>query len=126
VLLLRHLKGEAEAWQILTGMIGRVSELRDEKVPWPLLLAAVDRRIKVDEVPGWIARRLQRDLDIALAVEGAGVPDIAVIEDDGVDIRGLGPADTFQMQGEGRTGRAALDIHRKRGGLDPEAARLLL
>src|SRR5271155_2594496 len=125
-LLLRHLEGEAEARQVLAGMVGRVSELRDQKVPGPLLLAAVDRRIKVHEMPPEIARRQQGDLDIALAVEGAGVADIAVVEDDGIDIRGFGPADALQMHGEGRTWRAVLDIERKRGGLDPKASRLRL
>src|SRR5271165_2708956 len=67
-------------------MIGRVGELRDQKVPRPLLFTAVDRRVEVDEMPAWIARRLQRDLDIALAVEGAGIADIAVVEDDSVDV----------------------------------------
>jgi len=43
--------------QVLTGMVGRVSELRDQKVPRPLLFAAVDRRIKVDEMPTAITRR---------------------------------------------------------------------
>src|ERR1700740_3694154 len=46
-LLIRHLEGEAVAGQVFAGMVGRVSELRDQKVPRPLFLAAVDLRIKV-------------------------------------------------------------------------------
>ena len=100
-------------------MVGRVSELRDQKIPRPLLFAAVNRRIKVDEMPAGIARRQQGDLDIALAVEGADVADVAVIVDDGINIRGFGPADALQVQGEGRTGRALLDTERERGGFYP-------
>src|SRR5260370_25597754 len=125
-LLVRHLEGEAEARQVLAWVVGRVSKLWDQKVPRPLLFAAVDRGIEIDEMPAEIARRLQRDLDIALAVEGAGVADIAVVVNDSVDIRGLGPAGAFQMHGEGRAGRAALDIERQRGGLDPQTSRLVL
>jgi len=100
-------------------MVGRVSELRDEKIPRPLFFTAVNRRVKVDEMPARIARSLQGDLDIALAVEAADVADVAVIVNDGIDIRGLGPADTLQMHVEGRAGRAALDIERERGGFYP-------
>src|SRR5262249_39929906 len=70
-------------------------------------------------------RRLQPDPDIALAVKGAGIADIAVVVDDSVDVRRLGPADPLQMYGKRRAGRTALDIERKRGGLDPEASGLL-
>jgi hypothetical protein len=90
-----------------------------------LLFTAVDRRVKVDEMPAAVARRLQRDLDIFLAIKGADIADIAVVVDDGVDIRGLGSADTLQMHGRLRTGRAALDIERECGRVDPEASRLL-
>jgi hypothetical protein len=38
-------------------MVGRVSELRDEKIPRPLLVTAVNRGIKVDEMPTGIAGR---------------------------------------------------------------------
>src|SRR5262249_36935230 len=86
----------------------------------------VDRRIEVYEMPAGVARRVERDPDIPLAVEGAGVADIAVVVDDGVDVRRLGPADPLQMYGKRRAGRTALDIERKRGGLDPEASSLLL
>src|SRR5690242_11210023 len=107
-------------------MIGREGELRDQKVPRPLLVTAVDSGVKIDEMPTRIAGRLQWDFDIALAVESAGVPDIAVVIDDSVNISCLGPAYTLQMHGEGSAGRAALDIEPKRGGLDPKASRLLL
>src|SRR5690242_19161706 len=100
-------------------MVGRVSQLRDQKIPWPLLVAAVDRGVEVDEMPAGVARREQRDFDIALAIERADIADIAVVVDHGVDIRGLGPADTLQMNGEGRAGRAVLEVQMKRGRLDP-------
>jgi len=125
-LLLRDLEGEAEVRQVFTGMIGGVSQLRDEKIPRLLLFAAVNRRVKVDEMPAGVARRAQGDRDIALAVERAGVADIAVVVDNGVDIRGLSPADALQMHRERCAGRAPLDIERKHGRLDPEASRLLL
>jgi predicted nucleic acid-binding protein len=48
--------------------------------------------------------------------------DIAVVVDDGVDVRGVGPADTQQMQRELRAGRAVLDIERKRRGRDRKRA----
>jgi hypothetical protein len=43
--------------QVLAGMIGRVSELRDQNIPRPLLVTAVNRGIKVDEMPTGIAGR---------------------------------------------------------------------
>jgi hypothetical protein len=81
-------------------MVGGMGQLRAQKVSRLLLFTAVDRGIQVDEMPAGIARCLQRDRDIALAVEGAGVADLAVVVDDSVDVRGLGPADTLQMHGE--------------------------
>ena len=55
-------------------MVGRVSELRDEKVPWPLFFTAVNRRIEVDEMPAGVAGRQQGDLDIAPSGDGCQKP----------------------------------------------------
>jgi predicted nucleotidyltransferase len=56
--------------QVLAGMIGRVSELRDHNIPRRLLVTAVNRGIKVDEMPTGVAGRQQGDLDIALSGDG--------------------------------------------------------
>src|SRR5215471_388408 len=125
-LFLRNLEGEAEVRQVLAGVVRHVGQLRDHEVSRPLLFTTVDRGIEVNEVPAGVAGRLQRDLDIALAVERADVADIAVVVDDSVNIRGLGPADTFQMHSERRSRWTVPDIERKRGRLDPKAAHLLL
>src|SRR5438874_10631445 len=56
-------------------------------------------------MPAGVARRNQRDCDIALAVEGACKTDLAVIEDDDVNICCFSPTDALQMHGKGRAGR---------------------
>ena len=63
-LLLGHLEGVPETRQIFAGVVGGIAERRDQKVPRALLIAAVDRRIEIDEMPTGIAGRLQRDPDI--------------------------------------------------------------
>jgi len=60
--------------QVLAGMIGRVSELQDQKIPRPLRVTAVNRGIKVDEMPTGVAGRQQGDLDIALSGDGCQKP----------------------------------------------------
>src|SRR5439155_23703315 len=91
---------------------------------------------EIDEMPARRAGRFDRDLDIALAVEGAGIADIAVVVDESVDVGGLGPADALQMDREGGAHRPAADIKRqccrcdpicpgsfRRSGVDPQAVR---
>src|SRR5262249_45536342 len=94
----RHLEGEAEARQVLARVIVREGELRQPVVVGPRLLALVDRRVEVDEVPAGLAGRLHDDLDVALAVEAAGIARDRVVVDQRVDVGGLAPA-------------AALDVH---------------
>jgi hypothetical protein len=55
-------------------MVGRLSELRDEKIPRPRLVTAVNRGIKVDEMPTGVAGRQQGDPDIALSGDGCQKP----------------------------------------------------
>jgi hypothetical protein len=45
LLLLGYFEGEAEAGQVVAGMVGDVGQLRDLKILRLLLLATVDRRI---------------------------------------------------------------------------------
>src|SRR5262249_11994011 len=66
------------------------------------------------------------NLDIALAVEGADVAGVAVIVHDVVEVGGLGPANTFEVDGEGRPGRPAGHVHRQCGRLDPIGADFFL
>src|ERR1700730_17494882 len=100
-------------------MIRRVGQLRDAEVVRPRLGALVDAGVEIDEMPTRRAGRLDRDLDIALAVEGAAIADIAVVVDQSVDVGGLGPADALQMDREGAAHRPAADIERQRRRRDP-------
>src|SRR5262245_65202344 len=72
-------------------------ELRDAEIVRPRLLALVDARIEIDEVPAGLAGRLHDHLDVALAVEAAGIADIGVVVDDMHDVGGLGPARALQL-----------------------------
>src|SRR5438128_9358908 len=76
-----HLEGEAESRQVFARMVFGKGELRDAEVVRPRLLALVNARIEIDEMPARIAGSLHDQLDIALAVEGAGIADIAVVVD---------------------------------------------
>src|SRR6516225_2664401 len=91
----RHFESEVEGGQILARMVLRVGQLRDAEVVRPRLGSLVDAGVKIDEMPTRRAGRLDQDLDIALAVEGAGIADIAVVVDHTVDVGGLGPADAL-------------------------------
>ena len=59
-------------------MVVRIGELREAVIVRPRLLALVDAGIEIDEVPARLAGRLHDDLDVALAVEGAGVAAVAL------------------------------------------------
>src|SRR5262245_25937384 len=122
----RHLEGEAEARQVLARMVVREGELRQPVVVRARLLALVDRRIEIDEVPAWLAGRLHDDLDIALAIETAGIARGRVVVDQRVDVGGLAPAHALEMDAEGGAGRPARDVQRQRGRHDPERAGLAL
>src|SRR5262249_20103384 len=84
----RPLKGKAEDWQVFARMILVARQLRQAVVDRPRLLALVDRRIKVDVVPAGFPGRLHEDLNIALAVEAAGITAVAIVVDDRVDVGG--------------------------------------
>ena len=71
------------------------------------------------------AGRLEENLDVALAVEGAGVADVAVVVDHVIDVGCFRPADAFEMDRERGADRAADDIERQCGRLDPMRADLL-
>src|SRR4051812_1345037 len=114
------LEGKAEARQILARMVLREGQLRQPVVVRTGLPALVDRRIEIDEVPARLAGGLHHDLDVALAVEGAGIARNRVVVDHGVDIGGLAPADPLEVDAEGRPGRAAPDVERKCGRGDPQ------
>src|SRR6202040_2292815 len=85
----------------------------------PRLLALVDRRVKIDVVPAGLSGRLHDDLDVALAVEAARIAAVAVVIDDRVDVGGLAPTDTFEMDPERGLDRPAGDIERQRRRGDP-------
>src|SRR5262249_58515951 len=94
-------------------MVVRIGELWQAVIVRSRFLALVDRGIEVDEVPAWFTRCLHDDLDIALAVESAGVAADGVVIDDGVDVGGLGPADAFQAGPRGGARRATRDLERQ-------------
>src|SRR5262245_43645655 len=118
----RDLKGEAEARQVLARMIVRKGELRKPVVVRARLLALVDRRIEIDEMPAWFPGRLHDDLDVALAVEAAGIARDRVVVDHRVDVGGLAPAHTLEVDTEGGPDGAARHVERQRGRRDPEGA----
>src|SRR5437870_5674370 len=101
----RHLEGEAEDRQVLARMILVASQLRQAVVDRTRLLALVDRRIEIDEVPAGLAGCLHEYLDVALAVEAARIAAVAVVVDHRVDVRGFAPADALEMNPEGRVDR---------------------
>src|SRR5205085_9564053 len=121
-----YLEGVAEGGEVLAGVIILVGELRNAEVVRPRFLTLVDARIEIDEMPARLAGGLHDQLDIALAVEGAGVADIAVVVDQMNDIGGLAPAHALEVNAERGADRAAGDIERKRGGLDPIRAGFFL
>src|SRR6266566_3714482 len=102
----RHLKSEVEGGQILARMVVRERELRDAEIVRPCLGAFVDAGVEIDVVHAGRAGGPHDDLDIALAVEGADIAGVAVVVDDVVEVGGLGPADAFEMDREGRPGRS--------------------
>ena len=93
--------------QILAVMICGVGQLRNAEIVWPVFLALVDGGIDIDEMPAGRARAIEKHLDVSLAVNAAGVADVVVVIDDGVDVGRLGPADALQMHGNGRSRRAS-------------------
>src|SRR5580692_4694086 len=121
-----HLEGEAEDRQVLAWVILVAGQLRQAVVDRARLLALVDRRIEIDEVPAGLAGRLHEDLDVALAVEAAGIAGMAVVVDHRVDVGGLGPARALEMDGELRADRTAGHIERQRAGRHPIGAELAL
>src|SRR5262249_62260867 len=105
-------------------MVVGESELRQAIIVRPRFLALVDRRVEIDEMPAGLAGRLHDDLDIALAVEAAGIARDRVVVDQRVDVGGLAPAAALDMDPEGGPGRTAGDIERQGGGRDPGGAGL--
>src|SRR5258708_37917528 len=114
----RYFEGEVEGGEVLVRVIGRIGELGDAEIVGVGLGALVDARIEIDEVPAGRAGRLHEHLDIALAVEGAGVARIGVVVDHVDDVGGLGPAPAFEMQREFGADRSPRDVDGKRGRLD--------
>src|ERR1700693_4035152 len=86
-----HLEGEMERRQILAAMLLRISEWRHAEVVRSRLLALVDARIEIDEVPAGFSGRLHDDFDVTLAIEGADVAAGRIIVDQRVDIGSLAP-----------------------------------
>src|SRR5271168_682284 len=82
-------------------------ELRQAVIDWSGLLAFVDCWIEIDEVPAGLAGGVHEDLDIALAVEAAGIAAVAVVVDHRVDVGGFAPAHTFEMNLERSLDRPA-------------------
>src|SRR5262245_44922739 len=121
----RHLEGEAEARQVLARMVVGERELRQPVVVRPRLLALVDRRVEIDEMPAGLAGRLHDDLDVALAVEAAGIARDRVVVDQRVDVGGLAPAAALDVDAESGAGRTARDIETECRRRDPEGALLL-
>src|SRR5271168_2257358 len=72
-------------------------ELRQAVIDWSGLLAFIDRRIEIDEVPAGLAGGLHEDLDIALAVEAAGIAAVAVVVDHSIDVGCFAPAHALEM-----------------------------
>src|SRR5262245_11634223 len=117
----RHLEGEAERGIVLARMVVVPGELRDAEIVRPCLLALVNTRIEIDEVPAGLAGRLHDDLDVALAVEATGVADIGVVIDHVHDVGGLGPARALQVNAKFGARGPAPDVERQGGRLDPES-----
>src|SRR3954452_6709413 len=84
--ILGHLEGETEARQVFARMIVGEGELRQAVIVRPRLLALVDRGIEIDEMPARLAGGLHDDLDVALAVEAAGIARDRVVVDQRVDV----------------------------------------
>src|SRR5262245_62604196 len=120
----RHLEHEAECRIVLARMIVVPGELRDAEIVRPRLLALVDAGIEIDEVPAGLAGRLHDHLDVALAVEAAGIADIGVVVDDMHDVGGLGPARALQVNAELGAGGSAANIEREGFRLWPESGGL--
>src|SRR6516225_6972971 len=108
----RYLEGIAKRRQILARMVGGIGQLRDTEVVRPRLAALVDAGIEVDEMPAGLAGGLHDQLNIALAVEGAGVADVAVIVDHVHDVGGLAPADPLEVNTERGADRTAAYVQR--------------
>src|SRR3546814_5012807 len=90
-------RSEAERGQSLARVIFGVRELWNAEVlDAGDVLALVDAGIEVDVVPARRTGRGKVDHHVALRVEPAGVPEIAVVVDQVVDIRRLGPADALE------------------------------
>src|SRR5260370_12294485 len=102
----RHLESEVEGGQILARVVVREGELRDAEIVWPRLGAFVDAGVEIDVVHAGRAGCPHDDRNIALAVEGANIAGVVVVVDDVVEVGGLGPADAFEMDREGRPGGA--------------------
>src|SRR5215467_4604750 len=121
----RHLERKPERRIVLARVVVVPGELRDAEVVRARLLALVDAGIEIDEVPAGLAGRLHDHLDVALAVEAAGVADIGVVVDHMHDVGSLGPARALEVDAKLAAGGPAPDIERQRRGLDPERAGLL-
>src|SRR5262245_43758381 len=109
----RHLEREAERRIVLAGVIVVPGELRDTEIVRPRFLALVDARIEIDEVPAGLAGRLHDHLDVALAVEAAGIADIGVVVDHVHDVGGLGPTRALQVNPKLGAGWPAPDVERQ-------------
>src|SRR5215212_4296894 len=76
-------------------------------------------------MPSGFAGGPHDQFNVALAVERAGVPDIAVVIDYMDNIRSFAPTHALQMNPKRRADRAAADVKRQGRGLDPEVPDLL-
>src|SRR5215469_4137556 len=108
----RHLERIVEGRHILAWVVLRIGELRDAEIVRPRFVALVDARIEIDEMPAGLASRLHDQLDVALAVEGAGIADVIVVVDHVNDVGGLAPTYALEMQAEGGAGRPVSNIDR--------------
>src|SRR5215204_7792029 len=106
-------------------MVLSIRQLWDPEIVRPRLGAFVDAGVEIDEMPSGFASGLHDQLNVALAVERAGVPDIAVVIDYMDNVGGFAPADALQMNSERRADRATADVKRQGRGLDPEVTGLL-
>src|SRR5690606_24094841 len=100
-----HLEREGERRQLLARVVdvvehGQLQErgvgVRRRGSAGRYDLALVDGRVDGDEVRAYTARRLEEHGDVALAVEPAAVANVAVVDQDRVDVGGLRPADALQ------------------------------
>src|SRR5215204_2666368 len=87
-------------------MVRGIRQLRDTEIVRPDLGAFIDAGVEIDEMPSGFAGGLHDQLNVALAVERAGVPDIAVVIDYMDNVGSFAPADSLQMNSERRAGRA--------------------